>query len=221
MTFYFPNKPLHIYDPQKLMETLAPTQEHWIVQPKWNGKRVEIDCTKEGLVTLYGRQGQRFPERWPWLNALPLPRPWFLDGELLRDGRIYVWDVAVLGGKLLAVGPARRRSQAPLRSLIKRPYQERLNRLYRALGPTPFNDSNSTQRLQLIETLPATAYKALLSREGDPMLEGIVWKNLQATNLWGPTSTSQVSSMFKLRFAELGKEARKKLMTTAPGAAVP
>jgi len=190
MTFYFPNKPIHVYDPVKLMTTMGPVQEDWIVQPKWNGKRVEIACNAEGQITLFGRQGQFFKDRWPWLGELPLPRPWFLDGELLRDNRIFVWDAAVLDGK-----PVYKSAYAPRLDLL----QEKI--------PKPL--TNGSQTLECIQTMPARFYGALLRREGDPLLEGIVWKNLNATNLWGPYSTNQVSSMFKFRFAEWDKNARK------------
>ena len=182
MRFIWPNKPIHIYNPWKLMGVLKPLSA-WVVQPKWNGKRVEIACDEKGNITLYGRQGQKFPERWPWLSDIPLERPWFVDGELLRDKRIFVWDFALLGGK----------------SVFKEPYESRLAHLVEKLPKALTQDG---QTVQCVETLPATSYEALLGREGDPFLEGIVWKNRAATDLWGVHSTSQVSSCFKFRFAE-------------------
>lgn len=178
--FYFPNKPVRVYDPEKIVGVLNPLSS-WIVQPKWDGKRVEIDCNAKGVVTLYGRQNQVFKETWPWLADLDLPRPWFVDGELLRDGRIFVWDFAVLDGK----------------PVFREPYGSRLARLQAAL---PGVKTQNNQTIACIETLPASAYKTLLGRAGAGGMEGIVLKHLAATNLWGPYSTSEVATQFKYRF---------------------
>jgi ATP-dependent DNA ligase len=176
--FIWPNKPLRIYDPSRVRGFATPT---WIAQPKWDGKRVEIDCSMDGVITLYGRQGQLFPERWPWLQELPLPRPWFLDGELLRDGRIFVWDFAIFAG----------------RYAYRTQYGERLDTLQKAIG-SPVTRGGQT--LACVETLQACDYETLLRRRGEPHLEGIVWKDRAATNLWGVTSTREVASCVKYRF---------------------
>jgi ATP-dependent DNA ligase len=178
--FIFPNKPIRTYNPASLVSALGDVGR-WVVQPKWDGKRVEIECSADGRVTLYGRQGQLFKERWPWLGALALPRPWFLDGELLRDGRIFIWDAAILGGN----------------AVHRDPYGPRLALLQEAL-PAPVTQQGQT--IACAETLPATAYQQLLSREGAPGLEGVVWKSLDAKNLWGVTSTSEVNTCYKYRF---------------------
>jgi len=180
MTFYFPNKPIRVYDPTKILGLLNPV-ESWVAQPKWNGKRVEISCDADGKITLFGRLGQRFPERWPWLSDLPLARPWFVDGELLRDNRIYVWDFAVLGGE----------------PVFRDTYEPRLRHLEKCL-PNPLTVNGQT--VACVEVIPAQGYKSLLLRRGDKMLEGIVWKSLRAKNLWGPHATTEVNSQFKYRF---------------------
>ncbi|HVI40633.1 MAG TPA: hypothetical protein VM577_08235 [Anaerovoracaceae bacterium] len=169
--FIFPNKPIRIYDIPKLVATLP--EDKWLVQPKWDGKRVHPFCDETGKVILFGRQGQTFKEVKPELAKMDLPRPWFGDGELLRDGRIFLWDYAVLGGK----------------EVFKTPYQERLTRL----------QSIVMVGCQLVETLPTNQYQTILSRGKNNGLEGVVFKNKTATNLWGPFSTSEVSSQFKYR----------------------
>lgn len=187
-TFFFPNKPIQIYNPERLIPSLGDLSK-WVVQPKWNGKRVEICCSNR-RINLYSREGRQWhlPE-WDWLKELPLPEPWFLDGELLRDNRIYVWDYAVMAGK----------------QVFQTPYRPRLEFLTDEL--TGFSDagrscawSRGKYSLACIESCPVKAYDNLMARKGDPFLEGIVWKNLEATNSWGPRSTSKVSTQFKFRF---------------------
>jgi ATP-dependent DNA ligase len=178
--FYFPNKPVRVYNADRLVRRLS-RQEGWIGQPKWDGKRAEIAC-EDGKVVLHSREGREWPqERWDWLADLPLPQPWFLDGELTRDNHIRVWDFAVLGGEVL----------------YRTPYGDRLSRL-EALLPSPLEQGG--QSFACIETRPLEACGELLAREGDEFLEGVVWKRLDATDLWGPNSTSQVGSQFKFRF---------------------
>lgn len=169
--FIFPNKPIRVYNIPKLLETLP--FDKWVVQEKWDGKRVHPCCDKDGKITLYGRQGQIFKEVKPELAKMDLPRPWFGDGELLRDGRIFLWDYAVLGGQ----------------EVFHLPYQERLTRL----------QSITMVGCQLVETLPINQYQTILSRGKKDGLEGVVFKNSLATNLWGPFSTTEVSSQFKFR----------------------
>jgi ATP-dependent DNA ligase len=178
--FVYPNKPIRTYNPVGLLPALGDLS-NWVVQPKWDGKRVEIECTETGTVTLYGREGQRFKERWPWLSDLPLPKPWFLDGELLRDGRIFIWDAAILDGE----------------KAYREAYGPRLELLQRAV-PEPLTQQGQT--IACIETLPAESYQQLLAREGEKGLEGIVWKSTKATNMWGVTSTTEVNTCFKFRF---------------------
>ena len=179
--FYWPNKPIRIYDNEKLVNTLP--LENWIVQPKWDGKRLEISCDAEGRLMFFGRQGQRWAsvaEEWGFLVDLHVPKPWFLDGELLRDGRIFVWDYAQMAGV----------------AEFRKPYWPRLQFLQENVLPMVVNGHS----FSVAETLQASEYKKLLLREGDPMLEGIVFKSRNATNLWGPHNTTQVNSQFKYRF---------------------
>lgn len=179
--FYYPNKPVRIYTPDKILGIIERSVPDWICQPKWNGKRVEIDYT--GKVKLFSREGRYWEkEQWPWLTELPLDAPWFLDGELLPGKKIYIWDYAVMNGI----------------PQYKEPYKIRLDYLTSRLTPITF--INNGQTLSLVQTLPATAYEAFLGRKGDALLEGIVWKKLTATNLWGPYSTSELPSQIKYRF---------------------
>jgi len=179
--FFFPNKPIEIFNIEKLIPELGDLK-NWVLQPKWNGKRIEIDCN--GKVRLFSREKREwFLPEWDWLSELPLAHPWFGDGELLRDGRIFVWDYALLAGE----------------RVFKTHYGPRLHHLEGSLSE-PVCRLGYT--VSCVESFPATDYKRFLEQADDPMLEGIVWKNLQATNFWGPRSTTKVSSQFKYRFPE-------------------
>lgn len=173
MEFCYPNKPIRIYQIVKLLTTLP--LDRWVVQPKMDGRRVLPYCDIDGNITLYGRLNQKFKETRPELSKLDLPRPFLLDGELLRDGRIFLWDYALLGGQ----------------EVFTLPYQERLTRLQ--------NVVISGIGAELIETLPADQYQTILARGKKNGLEGCVWKNKLATDLWGVFSTSENSSQFKFR----------------------
>lgn len=183
MTFYFPNKPIRVYDPAKIVATLLAGSGQWVVQPKWNGKRVEIECPAKGDVKLFSREGSEWhlDDQWGWLKNLPIPRPWFLDGELLKNGRIYIWDFAVLKGQ----------------PVFSTAYGPRFKCLQKML---PAAVEKGEHRIEVVESLPAGSYEALLARKGEELLEGLVWKDLGATNLWGPRTTTTVSSQFKYRF---------------------
>jgi ATP-dependent DNA ligase len=167
--FYYPNKPIRTYS----IENVLPIVETWFCQAKMNGKRV-LPFFDGRTLTLFGRQGQKFKEYFPELKALQLPTPWLLDGELLRSGRIFLWDYAVLDGKLVS----------------QTPYHERWKNL---------NDNwRPMDTCALVPTVLSKDYKNLLSLD-DPELEGLVWKDPKATNLWGLHSTSEVSSQVKWR----------------------
>lgn len=144
-----------------------------------DGKRVLIQC-ENNKVTLFGRQGQKFKEERPWLAKLPLPQPYLLDGELLRNGNIYIWDFAILGGE----------------PQYQRPYQERWIQIF-DLKPLEQNG----QRFAVVQSLPASQYLDLLrpSMPDHSSIEGVVWKSPGATDLWGPYSTSEVASQIKWR----------------------
>lgn len=179
--FFYPNKPIQIYDIEKLIPELGDLV-WWGLQPKWNGKRIEIHHDGKAL-RLFSREGREwFLPEWEWLKDIPLPQPWWLDGEVLRDGRIYVWDYALLSGE----------------RVYKTQYAPRLAHLCGTLGTEPIIHGDTS--LSVIQTTDAMEYPLLLGQQDDPMLEGMVWKNLKATNLWGPHSTTKVSSMFKYRF---------------------
>lgn len=170
--FYFPNKPIRIYDCQAFIKTLS---SDWIVQPKYDGKRVLMDVSVRGDVKLYGRQGQRFKESFPQLANLPYPKPFFLDGELMRDGTIACWDSAVWGSE----------------EVWHFPYIERYLKLM------PCQQSN-VDNYFVVESKPIEQYKDVLSNVSKN-IEGCVFKDTLAINLWGPNSTNETADSFKYR----------------------
>lgn len=173
--FLFPNKPIRIYNVPQFLQNI--NLDDWIVQSKWDGKRVLPSCDERGRITLHGRQGQVFKDAgWSWLDQLPLPKPWLLDGELLRDGRMFVWDYAIFGGK----------------KSYREPYFGRLKLLQTlpcGLG-----------KFQIIETKSAVEYKSILAPGKANGLEGCVFKLKRATDLFGVTSTKETPSQYKYRF---------------------
>ena len=179
--FVFPNKPIRIFDPSSFVSNLDLSQ--WVVQPKWDGHRALPMCDEKGEVTVYSRHGTPLSlakNNWQWLSMLDLPRPWLLDGEMLPCGkRLIVWDYAILGGQY---------------GMLK-PYRERLNLL--GGWPTRTKDGRS---IEIIDTRPGKAYREIMLLAGLKSLEGFVLKRRDATNLWGPHSTCEVSSQFKYRF---------------------
>lgn len=182
MKFFYPNKPIRIYDPGRIIKVMGDKASEWIVQPKWDGKRCEITCDEKGEIQLYSREASRWPSHeWQWLSELRLPRPWFVDGELLRDGRMFVWDLAMVKGT----------------PVFQSEYRPRLKCIQETV-PQPITRDGKT--LACIETLPAADYEQLLKREGSDLLEGLVWKLPSAKNFWGPNATSEVNTQFKYRF---------------------
>lgn len=165
--FIYPNKPKRIYDVDTFVKTLG---TNWVVQSKWDGKRCHPFCDAQGNITMYSRHKTIFKGNWKYLSSVPFKKPWYLDGELLSDNRIVIWDIATIGGK----------------NIYSRPYRERL-----ALFDF------DTDAFKISDTLPASEYKKLLY--GDSKIEGVVFKNLDATNFWGVFSTNEVYSQFKYR----------------------
>ncbi len=181
MTFFFPNKPRRIFSVEPLQSTID--FEQWLVQPKWNGHRALPHCDPKGRITVYSRYGQPLKlaaSNWNWLAMLDLPRPWLLDAELMRDGRMIAWDFAVLGGNVR----------------FKESYQTRLTELQSMLKKV----SKDKYSVECIETLPARKYRNFMLRAGEPELEGFVFKLQEAVDMWGPFSTSETASQFKYRF---------------------
>ena len=180
--FAFPNKPIRFYDVQGFISSLK--EEDWISQPKWDGHRAEIVCDEAGKITVFSRNKTRLAlakNNWGWLNMLDIPRPWLLDAELLRDGRMITWDYAMINGQYGTI----------------RPYLERLTKLEKMV---PKKLTHGDHSIEVIETLPLNGYRKFLLKAGDPALEGFVLKNKMATDLWGPNSTKEVASQFKYRF---------------------
>jgi hypothetical protein len=134
-----------------------------------------MDVDTAGTVKLYGRLGQRFKETMPQLANLPYPKPFFLDGELMRNGNIACWDAAVWGGE----------------EVWHCEYIDRYSKLRSHL--------NASVNIEGFITVPSNAPEHYRSFVGSDV-EGYVFKNLRATNLWGPTSTSEVNGCFKFRF---------------------
>lgn len=174
--FIYPNKPTRIYDVDTFASKL---DSSWIVQSKWDGKRCLPFCDIGGKITLYSRHKTILRENCAWLSDLPINKAWLLDGEILRDGRIIVWDYAVIGGK----------------SLYNTQYLTRIDHL-KNLVRRGFNSAAS--KIEVIETLPASMYKVLLENK-DPMMEGLVFKNKYAEDFWGIYSTKEVYTQFKYR----------------------
>lgn len=180
--FVIPNKPLRIYDPASLSRTIE--LEKWWVQPKWNGHRALPFCDAKGGVIVYSRHGTpltRAKTDFKWLSVLGIPRPWELDGELLIDGRMIVWDIAVIGGEYV----------------FKKPYAERFALLKRYF---PKRFKKEAFSIEIIESLRGPEYKKFMLMQGDTHLEGFVFKNPEGTDHWGPYKTIDVPSQLKYRF---------------------
>jgi hypothetical protein len=110
-----------------------------------------------------------------------------LDGELLRDGRMIVWDFAFMG---------QAKSGIPL-YVCKEPYLPRLEALQKMIPKRLIKDRFS---FEVIQSLPLKEYKSLLLKAGDKNLEGLVLKKKLATDLWGISATRDVDSQLKYRF---------------------
>jgi ATP-dependent DNA ligase len=180
--FVFPNKPIEFFNIPSMLSVFNLSE--WLVQPKWDGHRALPACDSEGRVVVWNRQRKALTlagTNWQWLSMLPLERPWLADGELTRSGRLILWDFAIWGGQCLYTTP----------------YEQRLQTLGKALTKTYSKDK---LQVELVETLPAESYKSLLLKRGAQDLEGLVFKNKGATNLWGPFATSDVASQCKFRF---------------------
>lgn len=181
MTFCFPNKPLRFYNIEQLLSSVD--LNSWIVQPKWDGHRALPYCDINGKITVYNRYGkplQLAKNNFLWLSMLDLPRPWALDAELLRNGKMIAWDFSMLAGKLR----------------IKEPYINRFSEL-QCISKKVSKDVYS---FEVVESLPANNYRNYMLRRSEPELEGFVLKNLLATDMWGPYRTTENASQFKYRF---------------------
>lgn len=181
--FIYPNKPVRFYDLKRMIA--AGNDEEWVLQPKWDGHRAIIDCSLDGGIIVNSRHGTPLTlakNNWQWLSILEIPRPWTLDGELTRDGRLIVWDFAVLGGVIYF--PA--------------PYRERLKFLKSAKS---LNMKKGSQSVSVIEMVKPSEYKKFLLQRSDTALEGLVMKRLDARDFWSINATIDVGSQLKFRFA--------------------
>ena len=176
--FNFPNKPIKIRE--SILKTL--NLDEWIAQPKWNGHRCnpQYDGKQLEVLSRHGTPLTLAAGKWSHLVSLPLPRPWALDGELTRSGRLILWDWSLLDGK----------NGSDLA------YHNRLDIL------SGF-DLSYTKGVELIETLPARDWRKIWARKGEPDLEGVVFKRKDARDLWGGTSTKEVAGQLKMRFSDL------------------
>jgi len=186
--YVFPNKPLRIYNVSRILNIVE--SDNWIVQPKWDGHRALPHCDENGKVTVFSRQGTPLTlakKDFTWLSLLPIPRPWLLDGELLRDGRMIIWDYAFMGI-----------SESGIPNYVcKKEYGSRLSELQKIFDQKFTKNKFS---IELIDTYPAKVYNRIMLKAGDKNLEGFVLKNKAAIDLWGISSTREVSSQLKFRF---------------------
>jgi hypothetical protein len=189
VTFIYPNKPVRFYDLKRFAATITP--EEWVVQPKYDGHRAHPYCDEAGDVTVYGRNGKPLnlaKGDWKWLSLLEIPRPYLLDGELTRDGRLLLWDYAILGGA----------------SEFREAYENRLKKL---LGLVPKPLSKGRYTVGLVETAEARKWaEVLLKHRGDPTVEGLVFKKRSARDLWGQFSTAEVPSQMKFKFSKAERQ---------------
>lgn len=171
---------MRIHDIERFLAGVDPHK--WVVQPKYNGHRALPTCDKDGRVRVLSRHLTPLTlakDQWEWLAALPLPRPWQLDGELTPSGQMVVWDYSIMEG---------------ISGLTLR-YCERLEILRDALHDEYIREGQS---FSVVSFLPALKYQQILSLP-DPAIEGLVFKNLDATDFWSITATREVPGMVKFR----------------------
>lgn len=174
--FVFPNKPILIHSPEILKRELI---RGWVAQPKWNGHRAVVVCSPSGKIEVMNRLGQplaRAAGGFKWLSMLDLPRPWVMDGELTAEGKLVIWDV-VLSGVYFG------------------PYSERLP----LLECVEARD-HGLESVRRVEVYAGDNYKGILLRRSDKNLEGIVFKKLDATDLWSKGKTYECPSQVKYRW---------------------
>lgn len=174
--FLFPNKPIRTYSPKEWLKSIK--SNDWLVQPKLDGKRALVSLGQDNKLIVYNRYGQPCQEnrKFQFLKSLNLPKPFLLDGELLRNNKIVIWDYAILNGK----------------SEYNLPYLERFNKLQSLFL------KNKISEIEIIASLDSIDYLKILAKTSS-FLEGVVFKMKQATNLWGLYSTSEVGSQIKYR----------------------
>lgn len=181
LSFIYPNKPNQVHQPRVVFQSIDLAR--WLAQPKWAGHRALPQCNRAGEITVYSRHGQPLTlaakDNWQWLAMLiDLPRPWLLDGELCRDGNLVIWDIGIMGNRIMA----------------QEPYEKRLNALKNIL-PSP--KTKGHQKVELIQTLSGENWTQIMHTE---KVEGVVWKEKTAKDLWGIHSTRDVGSQIKYLF---------------------
>lgn len=181
LNFIFPNKPIQIHNPETVFQSID--RERWLAQPKWAGHRALPQCNRSGEITVYSRHGKPLTlaakDNWQWLAMLiRLPRPWLLDGELCRDGNLVIWDIGIMGNRIMQ----------------QEPYEKRIHALRDAL-PNP--KTKGHQKIEVIETFDAENWPHIFKSE---KIEGVVFKNKQASDFWGIHSTKNVGTQIKYLF---------------------
>lgn len=130
---------------------------HWVLQPKHDGRRQLAALNDAGDVCFANRRGLKVQCSEALADAIrQIGRPVEIDGELEGD-RFTVFDLLALDGQ----------------SIRNRPYRERLKLLYEHVKPQAL--------IVPIATAEGAAEKqAMLERLRDQNAEGVVFKNLHA-----------------------------------------
>lgn len=177
--FLFPNKPIPVATLDGLFKAIE-GRPGWVLQPKHDGDRVIITVSETSKVTVFSRH-QRVRANsadWDHISRLPLRQPFTLDGEIVNERLIIVWDFGFENGDMVA-------------SL---PYQDRLYRV-RSL-PNLTSIAGFTIKPVISLSADERNVPKLLAGE---RAEGIVAKNLNARDLWGITATRENASQIKWR----------------------
>jgi hypothetical protein len=204
--FLFPQKPIQIYNTKIIPES-------YNVQIKKNGWRVIIECDKN-VVKLFNREGNKLSRgneaNWQFIKEI-LPYPFYLDGEVVgtrQSGNnldtIVIWDAPILG-----------------ENLIKKTYKERYKKLLnfkdlslnfidnKSFGTVFLGQCNGF-KLFLSKMYLKSEWRGLWNKilienvEADKIKklsvnEGLVFKNLNANNLWSTSKTVEHVNQLKLK----------------------
>jgi hypothetical protein len=188
--FLYPNKPVLFHRLETLEAHIDLSK--YLVQPKYNGDRAIVSCSKDGKVVVFSRLRRELngtKGKFDYLaDAVKLPKPWVLDGEWVKEKfGIYWWDVGMVGGKFVGGTPYKERFEKyeELVGRIQMPADHKMPFLCRTIWAEC--DSKHYQAVKDI------------SIQGVSSLEGLVYKLKDATDLWGVSSTSERPSQLKWR----------------------